>query len=241
MSINENSVVGQMVAANYKTADVFKKHGIDFCCGGNITISEAAEKYKAETKALLADLETVTTKKDMESELLQKLTPDALIDHIIEQHHSFVRENIESIPPYLEKLADVHGANHPELIQVYQLFMGAATALSQHLEAEEQILFPYIKELVKAQQKGEAPLKSQFGSVENPISNMHSDHDAEGERFRTISELTNGYQLPPDGCNTYRVGLAKLEAFETDLHRHIHLENNILFPKAVELEKKLVI
>ncbi len=240
MSINENSVVGQMVAANYKTADVFKKHGIDFCCGGNITISEAAEKYKAETKALLADLVAVTTQKDMESELLQKLTPDALIDHIIEQHHSFVRENIESIPPYLEKLADVHGTNHPELIEVHELFMGAAEALSQHLEAEEQILFPYIKEMVKALQKGEAPQKSQFGSVENPISTMHSDHDAEGERFRTISELTNGYLLPQDGCNTYRVGLAKLEAFENDLHRHIHLENNILFPKAVELEKKLV-
>lgn len=241
MTINENNIVGQMVVANYKTADVFKNHGIDFCCGGNITIIEAAEKYKAEPKALLADLEAVTAQKDMESELLKKLTPDALIDHIIEQHHSFVRENIESIPPYLEKLADVHGANHPELIKVHELFLGAATALSQHLEQEEQILFPFIKEMVKAQQKGETMKKGQFGSVENPIRTMHSDHDAEGERFRTLSELTYGYQLPPDGCNTYRVGLAKLEAFEKDLHRHIHLENNILFPQAIELEKKLVI
>ena len=240
MEITTNTNVGQLVAANYKTADVFKKYGVDFCCGGNISITQAAEKFGAPVTALLQDLEKVSTREDMESVLLQKLPLDALIDHIVEQHHAFVRENVESIPPYLAKLADVHGGNHPELIEVEKLFTQAAAALTRHIEEEEQILFPYIKELVKAKAKGEAPVRKGFGTIANPIASMHDDHDAEGERFRSISALTKGYTLPEDGCNTYRAGLAKLEAFENDLHRHIHLENNILFPKALDLEKKLV-
>lgn len=240
MAISENSIVGTIVADNYRTADVFKKHGIDFCCGGNISLSEAASQASTDTKALLHELESATAEKDLESDLLQRIELDELASLIVERHHSFIRENLVSIPPYLTKLADVHGANHPELLEVKVLFRQAAEALSSHINKEEQILFPRIKELVEANKKGIAAPRSHFGSIENPIRAMHGEHDDEGERFRTISALTNSYTVPADGCTTYRVGLAKLKAFEDDLHRHIHLENNILFPKAIELEKKSV-
>ncbi|ASB48614.1 iron-sulfur cluster repair di-iron protein [Alkalitalea saponilacus] len=235
-----NQTIGKLVAKNYKTADVFLKNGIDFCCGGNISIEEAAKKNNINTNKLVSELETAMISRDVESDLINRLNPAELIDHIIEHHHTFVRENLETIPPYLAKLADVHGANHHELIEIEHLFGEAITAFKQHLKDEEEILFPYVKELAVALDTGILPEKKNFKSIEDVIENMHDEHDGEGERFRTISKLTNNYTLPPEGCNTYRVGLEKLKAFEKDLHRHVHLENNILFPKALELEKKLI-
>jgi regulator of cell morphogenesis and NO signaling len=240
MKISEKETIGNIVAYNFRAADVFTKYGIDFCCGGNISVSDAAVKYNADCESVMKDLEVALTVKDIESDLLNKLSPDALIDHIIETHHSFVRENLEIIPVFLEKLAEVHGANHPELIEVNELFLGAKAALAEHLKDEEENLFPYVRQLVKASQTGSQIEKPDFSMAE-VLDGMHDEHDAEGERFRTISALTNGFTVPADGCNTYRVGIEKLKVFETDLHRHIHLENNILFPKAVELEKNSVI
>ncbi len=239
MELTKNSIVGAVVADNFRAADVFKKYGIDFCCGGNITIAEAAEKANGPVDDLLESLNAATAQKDLESDLLQRLELDALADHIVERHHTYVRENVQSIPPYLEKLAQVHGDRHPELYKVRELFAQAAEALMSHISKEEAILFPRIRQLVAAKHQGSTPPPSPFGSIANPIAAMHKEHDDEGERFRLISELTNGYTVPQDGCNTYRVGLAKLHDFENDLHRHIHLENNILFPRAIELEKNL--
>src|SRR5690606_8969698 len=237
--LTKNSIVGAVVADNFRAADVFKKYGIDFCCGGNITIAEAAEKANGPVDDLLESLNAATAQKDLESDLLQRLELDALADYIVERHHAYVSKNIKSKPPYLEKLAQVHGDRHPELYKVRELFAHAAEAIMSHISKEEAILFPRIRQLVAAKHQGSTPPPSPFGSIANPISAMHKEHDDEGERFRLISELTNGYTVPQDGCNTYRVGLAKLHDFENDLHRHIHLENNILFPRAIELEKNL--
>jgi regulator of cell morphogenesis and NO signaling len=234
MQISSNQKVGDLVARNYKTADVFLKNGIDFCCGGNISISEICQKQSVDIEKLLLELQSVVTIKDVESELLNRLTLSGLIDHIIETHHTFVVENLVSIPPYLEKLADVHGANHPELKKVEALFHDIVQELTDHLQKEEEILFPYIKKM----EAGAGDSIKGYASFSELLDVLHSEHDAAGNGMRTINELTGGFVPPADGCNTYRVGLAKLKAFENDLHRHVHLENNILFPKALLLEKK---
>jgi regulator of cell morphogenesis and NO signaling len=240
MVLTNEHTVGGLVALNFKTADVFSRHGIDFCCGGDISLASAAQKSNIAVSDLVEELEQVIHARDVESDLIGRLSLDALVDHIVEKHHQYIRENVEIIPPYLSKLVEVHGMNHPELKRVNELFAGAVNDLSNHIAKEEYILFPYIKVLVEAMQNGIHVDAPGFASVESPIMAMMAEHDAEGERFRTISKLTNGYELPSDGCNTYRVGLEKLKEFENDLHRHIHLENYILFPKAIKLEKKLI-
>lgn len=155
------------------------------------------------------------------------------------KHHRFVETKIQEILPYLDKITRVHGGHHPELEEVNQLFKESAGELTKHMKKEELILFPFIRKMVKAQQSGEAA-QAPFGTVQNPISAMMQEHDTEGERFRQIAELTHNYTTPEDGCNTYNVTLSLLKEFEEDLHLHIHLENNILFPKAIALEKTLL-
>ncbi len=239
MEITKNNIVGELVSLNYKAADVFSQYGIDFCCAGNISLENAAIKHNLQVDEIVGKLENVFSVKDIESDLISRLPLDALIDHIVETHHKYIRENVNIVPQYVNKVAQVHGGRHPEMVEVKELFAEACEELSSHIVKEEEILFPYIKELVAAQKNGTKPSKASFGSVESPIEAMMEEHANEGERFRRISELTDGYVLPADGCTTYRVSLEKLKEFETDLHRHIHLENNILFIKALELEKSL--
>lgn len=239
MEITKSNIVGELVSLNFKAADVFSQYGIDFCCAGNISLENAAKKHNLQVDEIVGKLEDVFNTKDLESDLINRLPLDSLIEHIVENHHQYIRENVNVIPQYVNKVAQVHGGRHPEMVEVKQLFDEACAELSSHIVKEEQILFPYIKELVAAQKSGIKPSKAPFGSVQSPIEAMMAEHANEGERFRRISELTNGYVLPADGCTTYRVSLEKLKEFETDLHRHIHLENNILFIKALELEKSL--
>ena len=139
---------------------------------------------------------------------------------------------------FLDKLSRVHGANHPELLEINELFIGCAGELAQHMKKEELMLFPFIKKMAKASLTEEPIVKPQFGTVKNPIAMMMEEHEAEGDRFVKIAALTNNYTPPADGCSTFRVTYAMLADFEQDLHKHIHLENNILFPSAMLLERK---
>ena len=150
-----------------------------------------------------------------------------------------VRVTIPALRAYLEKLCRVHGDRHPELFEINELFIAGSAALLSHMEKEEQVLFPYIKAMVESKTKGFPLSKPHFGDIENPIQVMEQEHEDEGERFRQIAELTNQYECPPDGCQTYKVAYAMLQEFEEDLHKHIHLENNILFPAARELYKEI--
>lgn len=140
--------------------------------------------------------------------------------------------------PYLNKLCKVHGENHPELFEITKELKESAEEFGGHMEKEENVLFPFIRKLVQAKQENSKMEKPHFGTVENPVAMMMLDHEAEGERFRKIADLSNNYTPPEDACNTYRVSFALLNEFEQDLHLHIHLENNILFPKAIALEKE---
>ena len=238
MKIETQHNIGELVAKDYRAAGVFKAHGIDFCCNGNRTIGEACESQGLNSKKITKELENALTQQNSGQIDFQSWPPDLLVDYIEKKHHRYVEDKIPEIKVHLGKIASVHGDRHPELHEVERLFTEAAGALTAHMKKEELILFPFIQKLMAARQHPEQLTAPLFGSVENPIALMHQEHDTEGERFREIARLSNNYTPPADACNTYRVAFAMLEEFEADLHMHIHLENNILFPMAVKLEKE---
>jgi regulator of cell morphogenesis and NO signaling len=237
MNLKETTTIGDFVAKDYRTAEIFTKYGIDFCCKGQRTIDEVCKKNNINEDQLLNDLNVVLeTKNDLGIDF-SSWPLDLLIDYIEKTHHRFVEEKTQIIIPFLDKLCNVHGDNHPELFKINKLFNESAIELSAHMKKEELILFPFVKEMINATKSHGSIGKPFFETVKNPISAMMNEHDAEGERYRTISALTNNYTTPEDACNTYKVTYAMLKDFEEDLHKHIHLESNILFPKAKALEK----
>lgn len=233
--------IGQFVASNYKTAAIFKKHKIDFCCNGNRTLSQACEQQKLDQQKIETELNAVLTASTQQDETINyKFWPlDLLVDYIEKKHHRYVKAQIPILNQYLTKLCKVHGTNHPELFEVKELFDGCGQELTAHMEKEEMMLFPAIRNLVAAQSHSEDLKHFSFGTVKNPIQMMMHEHDTEGSRFRRISELTDTYSPPEDACGTYKVTFALLKEFEEDLQLHIHIENNIIFPKAVQLETEL--
>jgi regulator of cell morphogenesis and NO signaling len=237
MSISQNSSVGEIVKLNFKTAPLFLSHNIDYCCGGKKAISEACLEVGINPDLLISQLESLISESDPDSEYINKLSLNDLADYIIKRHHSYVTESIPFLKTNLEKLVRVHGENHRELFRIKELFNGSAEALTAHMQKEENVLFPHIRGLETAKKTNTPVPISHFGSVSNPIGMMLAEHQNEGERFVEIARLSNNYTLPEGGCTTYDVTLKQLRDFDNDLHRHIHLENNILFPKAIALEK----
>lgn len=237
MTIDKDTLVSEIVADNYKAASVFKSHKIDFCCNGNRPLENVCKGNLTVDQLIDEILETQKQK----SELPDYTTWDIgfLSDYIYHNHHTYVEKTIPELKQYLHKLSRVHGPNHPELIEVYNLFCESADDLTLHMKKEELILFPYFKQLAKAEKEGGKVMTTQFQSVESPISMMHQEHDNEGARFRKIAELTDDYTPPADACMTYRVAFLMLKEFEEDLHKHIHLENNILFKQAIKVENNL--
>ncbi|WP_445735355.1 iron-sulfur cluster repair di-iron protein [Mariniflexile sp.] len=239
-TINKESQkqIGQFVADDFRTAAVFSKYGIDFCCKGNRTVEEVCNKKDMEVNTLLDELHAVLNSETDQSIDYKTWPLDLLAEYIEKKHHRYVADKTPVIRQFLDKLCSVHGGNHPELFKINELFSASAGELASHMKKEELILFPFIKRMVNAKLENTTVQSPQFGTVENPIAMMMQEHDNEGERFREIAELTNNYNPPADGCNTYQVTFAMLKEFEQDLHLHIHLENNILFPGAVKLEQQ---
>ncbi len=232
----QEKTIGQMVAEDFRAAAVFRKYKIDFCCKGNRTIEEACDNKKVTPEEIYKDLDVLNQAKAGDIDF-NSWPLDLLADYVEKTHHRYVEENSTVLLQYLNKLCKVHGDRHPELFEINKLFTESAQELAAHMKKEELILFPFIKRMVAAKQNGEELPKPHFGTVENPVAMMKHEHTTEGERFQKIAELTNNYQFPEDACGTYQVTFRMLEDFEQDLHKHIHLENNILFPKAIELEK----
>ncbi|RIV67640.1 iron-sulfur cluster repair di-iron protein [Flagellimonas aequoris] len=239
MNLTLEKTVGQMVAEDYRTAQIFKNHKIDFCCKGNRTLQEVAEKKGLDTETLLKELGDVQDRDQGDSPDFNTWPLDLLIDYIEKKHHHYVEQHIPILKQYLNKLCQVHGNRHPELFGIFKHFSASAGELTMHMKKEELVLFPCIRKMVHAAPDGTISDPPHFGTVRNPIQMMMEEHDNEGERFRKIATLSSDYTPPADACNTYRVTYSLLREFEEDLHRHIHLENNILFPKAEILEKKL--
>ncbi|MEP1032244.1 iron-sulfur cluster repair di-iron protein [Ekhidna sp.] len=240
MEITSKQIIGELVAEDYRAATVFKERNIDFCCNGDRTIGEACALKKIDENEVLNALEKVIHGKNTPTDHPKDMTPDVLADYIVETHHTYVEKKLPELKAYLKKVAAVHGEHNPEVIKIHELFEASAGELAMHMKKEEMILFPFIRQMMKAKASGEPLIPPHFGTAENPINMMKHEHATEGDRFREIAELSNNYTPPTHACNTYRVSYAMLQEFENDLHRHIHLENNILFPKALKLEKELM-
>lgn len=239
MNIETTKTVSEIVAEDYRTAAVFESHGIDFCCGGKISIDQACKNNDVNPAVLMENLKLAIKTSDNAVSDYNSWPLDLLADYIEKKHHRYVEERIPIIKIYLNTICGVHGENHPELNEINELFEASAGQLSIHMKKEELVLFPFIKKMMKAKMSKTSLDLSQFGSIQNPIGVMMQEHDKEGERFKVIAALSNNYTVPNDACNTYMVTLKYLKEFEEDLHLHIHLENNILFPKAILMESEL--
>jgi len=231
--------IGEIVAKDFRKAQVFKNMGIDFCCGGRKTIAEVCKKKGIDATEVERQLLSIQGENADSETDFQKWDIGFMTDYIVNTHHQYVKDNTSFIVEIAEKVAKVHGNRHPELIQVSDIFSGIGRDLTLHMMKEEKILFPFIKELAHYKKVGTTLPIDDFGRVSAPIGVMELEHEHAGEGFEAIQRLTANYTLPLDACSSYTILFKKLEEYENDLNRHVHLENNILFPKAIKLEKEL--
>ena len=239
MTATTDTTIRDIVANDYRAADVFQRHGIDFCCGGDRTVKDACAAKGLAPAALLAELETTTAGAPAGVPRFNEWDLPALTAYIVANHHAYVRRAIPTLLTHTRKVAAVHGEHHSEVIEVSRLFDGVADEMLMHMEKEERMLFPYIDALAAAATGRRPAPFAPFGSVQNPIRMMEMEHESAGNAMARINELTRAYRPPEDACTTYRVCLQELDAFERDLHAHVHLENNILFPRAAQLEARV--
>jgi regulator of cell morphogenesis and NO signaling len=232
MNATPNSTIRDIVAADFRAAAIFHGYGIDFCCGGGKTLAQACHERSVCAGEVLRDVARACRLADDSTPRFAEWDTDTLIAYIVSTHHGYVRRAMPVIAAYTAKLASVHGGNHPELLDVKRVFDGVVAEMTAHMAKEETVLFPYIAELADAAQAGEPIRRPPFGHVDNPIRMMEAEHEKTGEAMAVIKALTDQYRAPADACPTYRICLQELDAFEQDLHRHVHLENNVLFPRA---------
>jgi regulator of cell morphogenesis and NO signaling len=233
MPITCSKTVRELAVEVPNATRVFEKLGIDYCCGGHKPLDEACEAAGVSVDQVLLALEQGGVATQPESARDWRSAPLAeLVDHIISKHHTYVKSELPRLQALIAKVVGVHGKNHPELASVQTAFGELAGELTAHMMKEELILFPYIKKVSSGATTG----PSCFGSVQNPIRMMMFEHDQAGTKLRDMREATRNYTLPPDACFSYGTLFSALQEFETDLHQHIHLENNILFPRTISLE-----
>jgi regulator of cell morphogenesis and NO signaling len=236
MSIDITRPVGDIIAEDFRKAAVLSRNGIDFCCGGKKSLEKACAEKNIDPHKLLREFELLH---DVSAGTINRFNdwdPGFLIDYILMNHHSYLKRELPLIQVHLDKVVSRHSENHPELKTLQRLFNDLRQEIEQHLQKEEQILFPYIKELLQAIEEKRTAGNFHCGRISQPIGVMEAEHESAGETLRQMRAAVNDYQLPPDACNTYRLTFDQLQELEADLHQHIHLENNILFPKAAELE-----
>jgi len=243
--IQKENTIGEIVAQNFRAAQVFEKLGLDFCCGGKKTISEACEKSGLNAENVVNELNNSLENGKMletggsKGPDFNSWELDFLVDYIINTHHIYVMKALPNIFAHAEKVASRHGENHPEVNSIFDLFSNLKEELEAHLQKEEKMLFPYIKSLVNLKKNNVEMQYPPFGTVKNPVNVLEHEHENAGEILGLLKTLSNNYSTPEDACTTYKVLYSELNEFESDLHTHIHLENNILFPKAIKLEKEL--
>ncbi len=234
-----DETLGQIAAKDLRKAQVFKKYGLDFCCGGKKTVKEACAEKGLDVTKVEQELQRADTMPSSRPVPYADWSPDFLADYIVNTHHSYVIKTLPDITAYANKVMRVHGSRHPELLRINELVFEVDAELRAHMVKEEKILFPYIKALAGAKDNTQPVQASHFGSVQSPINMMEMEHELVGKNLDEIRQLTNNYTLPEDACASYSLLYRLLDEFEEDLHLHVHLENNILFPKALETEKQL--
>ena len=239
MAVVTTRTVREFAVENTGATRIFEKFGIDYCCGGGRSLEQACEKANIPIDRVLDALEMAeeTTRAAQQVHDWNREPLSELIAHIKRTHHEYTREETARLTALLQKVYSVHGKNHPELFEIRETFEGMAQELTTHLMKEEMVLFPYIERMEEAVIQSEPVLPAPFGSVQNPVAMMEHEHDAAGEALRAIRKATSEFTPPADACVSYQTLYKALAAFEADLHQHIHLENNILFPRAIAMEK----
>jgi regulator of cell morphogenesis and NO signaling len=236
MKVSGTKTVRELAVEVPNATRVLEKFGIDYCCGGKRSLQEACRAAKLPLEEVVKALETSARVSTAES-VLPSGSLAELIHHIVATHHKFTREEIVRLRTLLEKVCSVHGQNHPELLTIRDTFLGLAQELTLHLMKEENVLFPYIVRMEEAVGQDEPVFPAPFGTVQNPVRMMMQEHDGAGEALRQMREASHDFSAPQDACISYQTLYQALPAFEADLHQHIHLENNILFPRAIEMEE----
>ncbi len=233
-------LVKDYVKANIKAANVFEKYGIDFCCKGNRPITEVCKENNIEINQVLDEISNLdSTDQSKNNQRFDEWELTFLMDYIVNNHHKFVRNMISQLTPHLEKVTLKHGNTYPYLNEVESLFKEVTKDMVSHMDKEEKMLFPIIKYLKDCEKFEEKPKTNGYGTIITPIEVMETEHTNAGDAMEKIKILTNNFTPPADACNTFQLTYSELSDFEKDLHIHVHLENNILFPKAILLEKEL--
>ncbi len=234
--LDSRSTVAQWVSTFPQTAQIFESLRIDYCCGGRVSLAEACEGRQLQSDTVMDQLNAcISASPQTPAENWSDADLAKLCDHIETTHHAYLRRELPRLSGLIDKVVNAHGPRFPCLANVRSVFGGLRRELESHMQKEEQVLFPAIRQLVEAANRPQFP----FGTVANPIRMMEHEHDEAGNALKQIRELTADFQLPEGACITYRVMLDSLQRLEQDLHRHIHKENNILFPGAQGLETKL--
>lgn len=231
--------VNDLVVDNYRISEIFQKYGIDFCCHGNRPLGEALAEKQVSREVFVNEYNSLISSGSSEGSGVEEGGMDQLIEHIINTHHSYVKSAVPRILEYLDKIVKVHGPKYSYLAEIKSSFSTVGNEMLQHMMKEENVLFPLIRYLLESEKFNERPKTRGYGSIRNPINAMEQEHVSAGELVGRIRLLSNNFTLPADACNTFSITYKELEQFEKDLFKHVHLENNILFPKAIKLEEEL--
>jgi regulator of cell morphogenesis and NO signaling len=231
--------LAEIVTDNIRAAVIFEEFGLDFCCKGNRGLSDACADKKIDVQKIVNELTNLSDNSNG-TQNVNDWHLDFLVDYIVNNHHQYVRRMIPVISLHADKVASVHGQNHPETLKIADLFLAVREELEMHMMKEERILFPQIKQMVQTQKENGQYFPPPFGTIQNPIRMMENEHTSAGDALFQIREFSNNYTHPEDACNTFKALYSELKEFEEDLHKHIHLENNILFPKSIELEAEMI-
>jgi regulator of cell morphogenesis and NO signaling len=239
MHLSATRTVRELAIEIPNATRTFEKLGIDYCCGGSKSLSDACLHARVSVDDVVRALEQGSTFRPTAEANLPNFESGALgnlIEHILITHHVYVKQELPRLHQLLNKVVSVHGKNHPELGQIQQAFQGMSAELISHMMKEEHILFPHIVAVESAVSNGRPKPKPVFGTVANPVHMMELEHDAAGAALKLIAELSGNYTPPEEACFSYRTLYTTLKEFESDLHQHVHLENNILFPRAITME-----
>jgi regulator of cell morphogenesis and NO signaling len=238
MNISDTTTVRDLAAGVPGATRVFESFGIDYCCGGHRTLAVACREASLPVEDLTRSLEEAERASQSGAERnWRQESLAALTEYIIDTHHSFTRQELDRLEKLFDKVCSRHGKNHPELFEAQKIFYQLKQDLIPHMLKEEQVLFPYITRMEEAADEGRPIQPPFFNAVRNPVRMMMTEHDTAGDLLKRLRGITNGYTTPPNGCVSFQTLYQALAAFEADLHQHIHLENNILFPRAVEMEE----
>jgi regulator of cell morphogenesis and NO signaling len=240
MTVSTGRTVKELAIANPSATRVFEQLGIDYCCAGNKSLKDACATMNLDVEMVLDSLEKAEngTHAKQPDRNWQTEPLSELIEHIKSKHHTYVREETARLRLLFDKVVSAHSKNHPELLEMHDSFSGLAQELATHLMKEEIVLFPYIVRMEEAKIEGNPVVPAPFGTVNNPVSMMMQEHDSAGAALQAMRKASSSYAVPPDACISFQTLYKALVAFEADLHQHIHLENNILFPRAIEMERR---